>query len=102
MKIGIIGAGISGLSAALSLAKNGHKVDIFQRESTVGGLIATFDFDGLHDAALTALSTNYRIGKAEVNALGLFDDSSATAILSALVDWPTVLKWKEKKTVGVI
>ena len=46
MRIGIIGAGISGLSAALRLAKQGHHVEIFQRETGVGGLIATFDFEG--------------------------------------------------------
>lgn len=46
-RIGIIGAGISGLSAALALARQGHQVEIFQREDKAGGLIATFDFDGL-------------------------------------------------------
>ena len=46
MKIAIIGAGISGLSAALALAKRGHQVEIFQREAGVGGLIGTFDFAG--------------------------------------------------------
>ncbi len=46
MKTGIIGAGISGLSAALALARRGHAVEVFQREDTVGGLIATFDFAG--------------------------------------------------------
>lgn len=47
MRIGIIGAGISGLSAALALSKRGHDVELFQREKDVGGLIATFDFDGV-------------------------------------------------------
>jgi len=47
MRVGIIGAGISGLSTALALAKDGHEVDLFQREEELGGLIATFDFDGV-------------------------------------------------------
>ncbi|MBI2424718.1 MAG: NAD(P)/FAD-dependent oxidoreductase [Candidatus Hydrogenedentes bacterium] len=47
MKIGIIGAGISGLSTALALARRGHEVHVFQREHAVGGLIATFDFGGI-------------------------------------------------------
>ena len=47
MRVGIIGAGISGLSTALALAKDGHEVDVFQREAEIGGLIATFDFDGM-------------------------------------------------------
>jgi protoporphyrinogen oxidase len=46
-RIGIIGAGISGLSAAYALAKQGYTVEVFQKEATTGGLIATFDFDGL-------------------------------------------------------
>ncbi|MBX3177816.1 MAG: NAD(P)/FAD-dependent oxidoreductase [Candidatus Hydrogenedentes bacterium] len=47
MRVGIIGAGISGLSAALALRQAGHEVDVFQREDEAGGLLATFDFDGV-------------------------------------------------------
>jgi len=47
MRVGIIGAGIAGLSTALALRKAGHEVDLFQREADLGGLIATFDFDGI-------------------------------------------------------
>ncbi len=47
MRIGIIGAGISGLSAAWWLSQRGHDVVIFESASEVGGLISTFDFDGL-------------------------------------------------------
>ncbi len=47
MKIAIIGAGISGLSSALVLAKQNHEVHIFQKEASIGGLIATFDFNGI-------------------------------------------------------
>lgn len=46
MKIGVIGAGISGLTAALRLASAGHSVEIFQREKEVGGLLGSFDFAG--------------------------------------------------------
>ncbi|MBX7258126.1 MAG: FAD-dependent oxidoreductase, partial [Candidatus Hydrogenedentes bacterium] len=45
-KVGIIGAGISGLAAALALAKRGLHVEVFERGPEVGGLISTFDFDG--------------------------------------------------------
>ena len=35
------------MSAALALREAGHEVDVFQREADLGGLIATFDFDGV-------------------------------------------------------
>lgn len=38
MKIAIIGAGISGLSAAHSLTKKGHEVVVFERSNVPGGL----------------------------------------------------------------
>lgn len=47
MKIGIIGAGISGLAAAHYLSRAGHEVSVFEKAPEVGGLISTFDFDGL-------------------------------------------------------
>lgn len=38
MKIAIIGAGFTGLSAALELSKNGHDVSVFEKNSEPGGL----------------------------------------------------------------
>ncbi len=46
MKIGIIGGGISGLSAAFSLAGQGHQVDVFETRPEPGGLVSTFDLAG--------------------------------------------------------
>ncbi len=42
MKIAIIGAGFTGLSAAYDLAKAGHKVVIFEKKSQPGGLAGGF------------------------------------------------------------
>lgn len=42
MKIGIIGAGYVGLSAAYSLSKKGHKVHIFEALDRPGGLATSF------------------------------------------------------------
>jgi protoporphyrinogen oxidase len=46
LRVGVVGGGISGLSAALRLARLGHEPAIFQREREVGGLIGTFDLAG--------------------------------------------------------
>lgn len=35
-KIAIIGAGPGGLTAAMILAKNGHEVDLYEKESHIG------------------------------------------------------------------
>ncbi len=45
MRVGVIGAGISGLSAAWWLAELGHEVSVYESSAEVGGLIATFDFE---------------------------------------------------------
>lgn len=46
MRIGIIGAGISGLAAAHALAGRGHEMAVFERDAHWGGLIATCDLGG--------------------------------------------------------
>ena len=38
MKIAIVGAGITGLSAAYELGKKGHEVIVFERSEYPGGL----------------------------------------------------------------
>ena len=42
MKIGIIGAGITGLTAAYELGKAGHQVTVFEGAAQAGGLAGTF------------------------------------------------------------
>ena len=42
----ILGAGITGLTAAFILAKNGYKVKVLEKETLVGGLAGTIDWDG--------------------------------------------------------
>ena len=38
MKIGIIGAGFTGLSAAYNLVEKNHEVTVFERDEIPGGL----------------------------------------------------------------
>lgn len=45
-KIAIIGAGITGLSAAFYAKKNGNEVTVFEKDSRIGGVIRTFRKNG--------------------------------------------------------
>lgn len=55
------------------------------------------DFDNVLDAAVLALSCNYRLGKVEASLLGLLTYEHAVEVLEALVDWKTVMDWVKKK-----
>lgn len=45
-RIGIIGGGIAGLTAAYRLAQAGHRVTVFESRPTLGGQAATFPVEG--------------------------------------------------------
>ena len=46
MQIGIIGAGIAGLTCAYELCRQGHTVDIYETAPFVGGQASTFTVQG--------------------------------------------------------
>ncbi len=46
MKVGVIGSGLAGLSAACTLAARGHEVDVFEKNSWLGGKAAQICEDG--------------------------------------------------------
>ena len=46
MKVGIIGAGIAGLTAAYELGKKGHKVIVYEKAPFIGGHASSFDIEG--------------------------------------------------------
>jgi protoporphyrinogen oxidase len=47
MKIAVIGAGPMGLACVYELLKAGHAVDLYEAGERIGGMSASFDFDGL-------------------------------------------------------
>ena len=44
--VGIVGAGILGLTVAYRLTRAGVRVSLYERSDDVGGLVGAFDFDG--------------------------------------------------------
>ena len=47
IKTAVLGAGPMGLMCAMELLKAGHSVDLYERDDRIGGMSATFNFDGL-------------------------------------------------------
>lgn len=47
-KIAVVGAGLMGLAVAFQLVRDGYCPVIFEADDRVGGMAASFDFDGLH------------------------------------------------------
>ena len=46
-KVAVIGAGPMGLAVAYQLAKEGYAPVVFESDDRIGGMTATFDFDGI-------------------------------------------------------
>ena len=46
MKIGIIGAGVAGLAAAVRLSIQGHDVEVFEQRPLPGGKLTEFSVEG--------------------------------------------------------
>ena len=46
-KVAVVGAGVMGLTLAYLLTGKGYRVTVFEKDERVGGMSASFDFDGL-------------------------------------------------------
>ena len=55
----VVGGGIAGLTAAAYLARAGKSVILFERQSKVGGLVQTFDRNGIYfDGGLRSIENS--------------------------------------------
>ncbi|HEX2979325.1 MAG TPA: NAD(P)/FAD-dependent oxidoreductase [Anaerolineaceae bacterium] len=76
MKINIIGSGIAGLTAALTLARDGHTVQVFEQYHRIGGVTGGMEAEGFEwdygQLVVEAFGENEYIGKL-LKELGVFD-----------------------------
>lgn len=72
MRCAVVGAGITGLTAALGLARKGAQVDLFEAGDALGGVARSIEFAG------------HRFCPGPQYLWGFGDDEPATAILSKL------------------
>ncbi|MDP3998436.1 MAG: FAD-dependent oxidoreductase, partial [bacterium] len=76
MKIVIVGAGITGLTAAFRLSQKGHQVIIFEKEKFAGGLASGFKEKGWQwdlESFYHHLFTTDQAAKNLIGELGLAD-----------------------------
>lgn len=74
-----------------------HFFDTASREGSGETASIAFDFPGERDAALQILAANYRLDRAEVALLGLFESGTPDQILMATIDWPGFEKLAESR-----
>lgn len=62
------------------------------------GVELQMEFGDLVAGAVAALGTNYRVDAIEVALLGLFDEGNCGRVLQALIDWPVIAEFLQKKS----
>lgn len=76
MKVNIIGSGIAGLTAALTLARNGHQVEVFEQFNRIGGVTGGMEAEGFEwdygQLVVESFGKEEPIG-AILNELGVLD-----------------------------
>ena len=74
LSIVIVGAGIGGLAAAVGLARNGHKVTVYERSESSGGVGFAFRITPNSDKCLRYLDIDAEAGGACAVSGGLLQD----------------------------
>jgi len=93
----VVGGGIAGLTAAAYIARAGKKVILFERQQKVGGLVQTFDRDGIYfDGGLRSIE-NSGIVFPMLKQLGINIEFAKSNISIGIAD--SVLKLKGKESV---
>jgi len=93
----VVGGGIAGLTAAAYIARAGHSVVLFERQHKVGGLVQTFDRDGIYfDGGLRSIE-NSGIVFPMLKQLGIDLEFTKSNISIGIAD--SVLKLKGKESV---
>lgn len=93
----IIGGGIAGLTAAAYISRAGRTIALFEKQEKVGGLIQTFDRNGVFfDGGLRSIE-NSGIVFPMLNQLGIEVDFVKSPVSIGIAD--SVLKLKDKESV---
>jgi len=75
MHVGIIGGGMTGLSAADELSRNGVRCTVFEKDGALGGLAGSFKIDGVYlEKFYHHLFTSDTAAKEMIERVGLADD----------------------------
>jgi phytoene dehydrogenase-like protein len=93
----VVGGGIAGLTAAAYIARAGKSVVLFERQHKVGGLVQTFDRNGIYfDGGLRSIE-NSGIVFPMLKQLGIELEFTRSNISIGIADSVLKLKGKERK-----